>query len=107
MLKYPLIFGIKIYQKFISPKKGYRCAYSVVHGGSGCSGAVIEILKNHSIFKWRKLIKKRFSDCKIASEEKKKKEGKCSRCLDKITPSRCDLGDACDVCDGCDSCDIF
>ncbi|MDB5806251.1 MAG: hypothetical protein JWN73_3573 [Betaproteobacteria bacterium] len=28
------------YQRFLSPYKGYRCAYGVVHGTHGCSEAV-------------------------------------------------------------------
>ncbi|GAB3699463.1 membrane protein insertion efficiency factor YidD [Mariniluteicoccus flavus] len=32
--------GIDAYQRHLSPRKGYRCAHAVLHGGSGCSGAI-------------------------------------------------------------------
>lgn len=102
MIRYLSIACIKLYQKFISPKKGYRCAHSVLHGGTGCSGAVIQIINENSIFSWRKLIKQRFSDCKSASKELKEKK-KNKNCLKK-----CDISDACDSCDACDvdMCDL-
>lgn len=100
MIRKSIVFGIKLYQKFISPKKGYRCAHSVVHGGTGCSGAVIKIIQETSIFSWRGLINKRFADCKEAhikyQEDKKDKKNKCKP----------DFEDGCDLLDGCDSCDI-
>jgi len=102
MIKMTLIYGIKLYQKFISPKKGYRCAHSVVHGGTGCSGAVIKIIKENSFFSWRNLINKRFADCKQANiqhkKDKKEKNG-CKKCLP-------DFEDGCDLLDGCDGCDF-
>ncbi len=104
MIRFLAIIPIKIYQHVISPKKGFRCAYSVKNGGSGCSGAVIEIIEKSSIFEWRKLIKNRFSACKKASEDlkKEKKNGKCNRCkkmnvcdggLDCADSMDCDCGD--------------
>jgi len=29
--------GIWAYQQYISPNKGFRCAYAIRHGGTGCS----------------------------------------------------------------------
>jgi putative component of membrane protein insertase Oxa1/YidC/SpoIIIJ protein YidD len=114
MLRFFIRLGIKGYQKFISPRKGYRCAYSVRHGGSGCSGAVLQIIEENSIFTWRKLIKERFSNCKIAYEEikkekKRRKNKKCDSCEpDTCKKERwkksCDLSDTCD-CDVLD-CDV-
>lgn len=75
---------IKIYQKYISPKKGYRCAHSILHGGTGCSGAVIEIIQKESVFKWRKKIKNRFLNCKNANIKLKKTNN------DKKKKSKCD-----------------
>lgn len=100
MIKNTCIFGIKLYQKFISPKKGYRCAHSVLHGDTGCSGAVIKIIENNSIFSWKNLISKRFEDCKLANIElkKDKKNGKCRKCKNNA------LGEGCDNCSDCGDC---
>lgn len=58
--------GIWAYQKYLSPRKGYRCAYSVVHGGTGCSGYVKHAIRDHGIWTaWPKIMQ-RFRDCKTA-----------------------------------------
>lgn len=108
MLRFLFILPIKGYQKFISPKKGYRCAYSVKNGGTGCSGAVIEIIEKASIFEWRSLIKERFEGCKKASEslKKEKKTGKCKGSCKSGKDSakrNCDPSDAID-CFDCGDC---
>lgn len=105
------IFCIRLYQKYLSPRKGYRCAHSVLHGDTGCSGAVIQIIQENSIMEWRKLIRTRFDNCRLAHEElkekKKDKNGKCSRCKNKLK-SGCGDGADCGLdfldCDGCGDC---
>ncbi len=69
-----LRFLIKLYQNHLSPRKGYRCAYSLEHGGTGCSGAVLDILeKKGAIGGWTD-IKQRFASCEDAAEERKKRK---------------------------------
>ncbi len=56
------------YQRYISPYKGFRCAHSVLHGGTGCSG-----FAKHAIIEsgfWGAIpdIRQRFRDCRSASE---------------------------------------
>lgn len=105
MLRFLSIGGIKLYQKFISPRKGFGCAYRIKHGGTGCSGAIIKIIEENSVFEWRKLIRERFDNCtKAAQELKKEKNKKCKKCKN-IGGDACDFG--CDVFDGCDGCDPF
>ena len=35
---------IRYYQRQISPRKGWRCAHAVAHGGPSCSAAVRDIV---------------------------------------------------------------
>ncbi len=112
-------FMIGLYQKYLSPRKGYRCAYSLEHGGSGCSGAVLNILENHGLFRGWSLIKHRFQECGEAAEKRKKrkKEGgsicnDCSGVERACDNASCGLGCAkdakkCDLPDmpDCGSCD--
>jgi len=58
--------GIWAYQQYISPNKGFRCAYSVHHGGTGCSGYAKRAIRNRGL--WRALpdIRQRFRDCHAA-----------------------------------------
>ena len=103
-------FLIGLYQKHLSPRKGYRCAYSLEHGGTGCSGAVLHILEEKGLWRGWSLIHKRFDECGNAAERRKerhKKEKKKDRdclpqascdglsCPDNCVPSfkKCDLPD--------------
>ena len=74
--------AIGVYQQKISPHKGFRCAYSVEHGGPGCSGAILSILEQNGLFRSWGLIKERFHSCDSAAMERadrKKREGKPSK----------------------------
>lgn len=109
--------GIKFYQKVISPRKGFRCAYGKLHGSTGCSGAILETLMSKGIRDGKEDILERLDACKAAythlssnsrdeNKPKKKKGGRVKECagelaegaLDLLTPKKCDIGD----CGGCD-----
>ncbi|RYX82830.1 membrane protein insertion efficiency factor YidD [bacterium] len=63
-----LIALIGFYQRRISPRKGWRCAYSVLHGGTGCSGYAHEAIETYG---WRvaiPLVRQRFRDCHSAAQ---------------------------------------
>ncbi|WP_240782748.1 membrane protein insertion efficiency factor YidD [Escherichia sp. E2661] len=44
-----LLLLIMLYQRHLSPRKGYRCAYSVLYQTQGCSGAVKEIIQQKGV----------------------------------------------------------
>lgn len=58
--------GIWAYQQYISPKKGFRCAYSVTHGGTGCSGFVKHAIRDDGLWRALPAIRQRFRDCRTA-----------------------------------------
>jgi len=66
-LDHLLLAGIAVYQRHISPRKGYRCAYSLVYGGTGCSGYVKQVLQTEGLFAGWSKITQRFHDCQDAS----------------------------------------
>ncbi|RPF25983.1 membrane protein insertion efficiency factor YidD [Georgenia muralis] len=41
--------AIDLYQRRISPRKGWSCAYGVAHGDATCSGAVREIVARRGL----------------------------------------------------------
>ncbi|MCH0695689.1 membrane protein insertion efficiency factor YidD [Escherichia coli] len=47
-----LLLLIVFYQRFVSPHKGLRCAYGVLHHTHGCSGAVKEIVLRNVAVIW-------------------------------------------------------
>lgn len=55
------------YQQFLSPYKGFRCAHSVLHGGTGCSGYAKHAIRDHGLWAAVPAIRQRFRDCREAS----------------------------------------
>jgi len=76
MLTKSLIYLINLYQKYLSPHKGYCCAYKVYHNDISCSEFTKNSIKNLGLFQATSSIKQRFQDCKI-SEKNMKKEKEC------------------------------
>ena len=80
---------IIIYQKYLSPYKGYRCAYSVLHGANSCSSSVINHIKDYGLIRGWRNIKGQFYLCSLASKKlhsekgkEKNKESKCCKPVD-------------------------
>ncbi|WP_120512811.1 MULTISPECIES: membrane protein insertion efficiency factor YidD [Photobacterium] len=61
------IRAIQGYQRYLSPHKGFRCAYAAFHNGPSCSGAVITILQTSHWTTIGKEISQQFKACKAAS----------------------------------------
>jgi putative component of membrane protein insertase Oxa1/YidC/SpoIIIJ protein YidD len=40
---------IRSYQVHLSPRKGWRCAHSVAHGGPSCSAAVRTVVRERGV----------------------------------------------------------
>ena len=68
MFDWFLLVLIGFYQRHLSPRKGWRCAYSVLHGGPGCSGFAREAIQAHGYGTAAPLIRQRFRECKQASQ---------------------------------------
>lgn len=60
--------AIWIYQRYVSPRKGFRCAYSVHFGGPGCSGFAKAALRDHGVWRALPLIRDRFRQCAMAAQ---------------------------------------
>lgn len=58
--------GIRAYQRFISPRKGFRCAHAAVHGGDSCSAAVTRIVQTRGLWAGRAQVLARFRACRLA-----------------------------------------
>lgn len=83
---------IHAYRKFLSPRKGYKCAHHKVHNTGSCSDLILVIVKESSILNWKTEIFNQFESCKQASQELKKRK-------DKPRDRGCDPSDACDLFD--------
>ena len=87
------LFLIFIYQKHLSPRKGYCCAYGALYNNGSCSERVALIIENHGILNGWSMIKNQFVLCSEAYEtiKEKKKHKK------KKEDNWCHPFDACDV----------
>ncbi|MEW8287294.1 MAG: membrane protein insertion efficiency factor YidD [Candidatus Thiodiazotropha endolucinida] len=67
MINTLLSLFIKGYKRWISPYKGYRCAYAAYHNDMSCSDYGLKILKESGWRKFIKLMYVRFKYCYEAS----------------------------------------
>lgn len=112
VLSNTMTLGVAIYQKIISPRKGFSCAHRRLYGGVSCSEFFRQSIRTHGVAEAIPRFQARLIDCKQANHQLcqyrlvnlsdslyaqglKKKVGK------KIAKG---CGCGCDVCD-CDFCD--
>ena len=84
MVSRAALLGIYFYQRWLSPRKGYRCAYSVLHGGTGCSGYAKAAIRERGLLAALPIVRARFRDCRAAfseirGEEEEKRDRKRRR----------------------------
>jgi putative component of membrane protein insertase Oxa1/YidC/SpoIIIJ protein YidD len=61
------IASIKVYQRYISPHKGFSCAHRVLYGGESCSGYIKRAIAQKGLLEALKASRQRFDACKEAS----------------------------------------
>ena len=110
MLRHAGLALIEGYQRYISPRKRYRCAYGVLHGDGTCSSIGKRIMRESGFFGFFPMMRKQFAACTAAAvmlEAKKQKE----QSAEKEKGSSCDGPDCIDLtyctdgCSGLDFCD--
>jgi len=90
------LFIIKLYQKYLSPRKGYCCAYGSLYNNGSCSQRVSNIISENGLISGWSQIKNQFVMCSEAYEviqEKNRKKAKKKK--DEI--DWCSPVDACEV----------
>ncbi|MCY9865003.1 membrane protein insertion efficiency factor YidD [Vibrio coralliirubri] len=118
LLSWISLRGIAFYQKFISPRKGYRCAYGVLNNTQGCSGMVKDIILQNGVVGGWKDITSQFSECNAAAAKLqeqsscKKKRRSCksrfrkeANCGSTKCSNSCHVPD-CGDCGDMGSCDV-
>jgi putative component of membrane protein insertase Oxa1/YidC/SpoIIIJ protein YidD len=68
---------ITIYQKHISPHKGFSCAYRVMSHGESCSQYTKRLILEQGLGRSLPLIRERFQACKAASQTLKARRQHC------------------------------
>lgn len=63
MLKTFALWSIALYQRYLSPRKGFGCAYRIHAGGAGCSGFGKRAIAKEGFFLGLVLLRRRLSKC--------------------------------------------
>lgn len=105
MLKKISLALISLYQKYISPYKGFKCAHGMYTSEITCSSYGKKVISKFGLFTGLKLLNRRFIDCRWSSE-KLKKENKINAVSDYkryifVGGKRINQNGDCD-CGGCD-----
>ncbi|MEL6585666.1 MAG: membrane protein insertion efficiency factor YidD [Pseudomonadota bacterium] len=100
MLSRIALGGICAYQRYLSPRKGFRCAYSVAHGGTGCSGYAKFAIRDHGFWCALPLIRQRFRACQAAyvalrRSEEEDRERRAQRRKDGLCDTACCGAEGC------------
>lgn len=69
MLSQIAIMGIRVYRKYLSPLKGYKCASGLLGGKSTCSVVGLRIFKKTDLIKGIALLNRQFDKCALAALE--------------------------------------
>ena len=70
-MRYLFAALITVYQRWLSPLKGFDCAYRIRHQSESCSHAVRALILKHGFIKALPLIRSRFSQCRKAYNDLK------------------------------------
>ncbi len=77
-----LVFFISLYQKYISPVKGFRCAHHALHKGETCSQFVKRSLLEYDLVTAIQSSQQRFNDCGSAAFHLSKSKPEYNSVLD-------------------------
>lgn len=76
MLAGAALAAIAGYQRWISPRKGYACAYRIAHGGTGCSGYAKQAIRDRGLIRALPQVRARFRACHAAAMTLREKDTK-------------------------------
>jgi len=79
MINFSATQFIHIYQNYLSPRKGFSCAYTKLYGRESCSEYFRLAIKQYGVAKAIPLFRQRLRDCKQAHITLKAR-CRCSRC---------------------------
>ena len=80
-----LLIAIKAYKKYLSPRKGFNCAYRILHQGQSCSSYFHSCITEQSLSVACLSFQQRLQDCQqahtvlIASEKRQRLRNKRQR----------------------------
>jgi uncharacterized protein len=88
------VASIRLYQRHLSPLKGFRCANGAESGVKSCSAFGRYVFERYDVATAASLLQRRFAACRSAFERFKTKSAAHKRKRRGSGPSRCDDGGA-------------
>ena len=120
MLRSLALFAIRLYQRYLSPRKGFSCAYRLVYGGCGCSGVGYRLIRRYGVFSGCRLLRLRLAHCRFAythycapAQPSARAANRATQPVNRVNGMAYYQRGDCVPCDagcldvgGCDSCDL-
>ena len=107
-MKDAALAAIGVYQRYVSPYKGFCCAYRVHTGRASCSALGARVIRRWGVLRGLAVLKLRLRRCgevhrRCASRPRPlaAQRGSCDLDLPGVDADCCDAADVCDCCD-CD-----
>jgi putative component of membrane protein insertase Oxa1/YidC/SpoIIIJ protein YidD len=98
------LLAIALYQRHLSPRKGYGCAYRLCTGRRGCSAFGARAIRVHGVRGGVALLRERMALCASAAASRHRAPLAAVRAQRGSCDAPCDVPD-CGACDGADHCD--
>lgn len=106
-MKFIALYAIRLYQRFISPRKGFCCAYASVTGHASCSVLGYRAIRRFGVYGGIKLLDNRLHKCTVAAGRRPRiaRSGPLSHQAGSVSCDLpCDASDACDALDCASDC---
>jgi len=99
------LWAIRAYQRYLSPYKGFSCAYRVLTGRDSCSGYGYRVIARHGLIPGWALLRRRLHACGKRHREHLAQHRPALRTArHRAQAGHCDApAAACDFCGGCTS----
>ena len=91
--------AIRFYKRFVSPRKGYACAYRVHTGAASCSTLGYRAVARYGVFRGLGVLGLRFEQCRLKHERYGQRRPMARRAQAGFVDCACDAS-ACDLCSG-------
>lgn len=101
------LIAIRLYQRFLSPYKGFCCAYAALTGRASCSALGYRAIRRFGVRLGLAVLDQRLHRCSLAARRPQRlnRYGPLSRQAGSVSCDLpCDVGDACDALDCASEC---
>lgn len=100
------LWAIRAYQRYVSPWKGFSCAYRVLTGGDSCSAYGYKVIARHGLRPGLALLQRRLDNCRARHRQYQAQQVKSRSARQRAQAGYCDLpGTDCAGC-ACDCADV-